>query len=384
MEKLEHLINLFLNSNRLKSILETSSTLSKVKETSKWKQFCGNIDNDPTINKDLFDYLSYLKTAFPTLANESYYDDSEYKEICDLFQTKNDNVFPNAIHELCLLKVLMILYISHGFFEIDVSDFEQLNSKTNELSKSYSNDTTHVYYRGQQDSTFSLLPSIYRGLNETHKFVDFQYITNLYKENNLWDKYERCMQDPSKDIFTFYSYMQHACSYSPLLDFTNDKNVAFAFGNHCSQNFNLYENTNSSIFMLFLKDSSISSQEKITDALKENEIEYYKGKIKITDSIFGKKLFKTKLEDFIPKFFYCKGEANDRMKYQKGGFMFFYKAVFINGIVIFPYSESHIIKINIPGCMKGEVYESTIKQDNKYKYENLMDPYLFFSNYHDN
>ena len=149
-----------------------------------------------------------------------------------------------------------------------------------------------IMFRGQQNYAWELAPSLIRNLTVPKGkglFLDASSLRFLYNEggfgNSLLSKYEKCFDNgPYVPNFTvnyrFLAWMQHAVSYSPLLDFTSSYPVAlsFAIKENNPSNF-LYDD--SAIYILKLSNTDeIKQEQEVDDILNKMHIVVLKGKIK--------------------------------------------------------------------------------------------------------
>jgi len=96
----------------------------------------------------------------------------------------------------------------------------------------------------------------------------------------------------------------------------------------------------------------------------------------------GKKLYYCTYKDFEIEAFVLKEKTNDRMKYQKGCFLYFQKAMIVNEVLLIPVNFGRISKYNIPSqgktLNKFSIYRVIKEKYEHYKYEYMMNPYKFF------
>ena len=170
--------------------------------------------------------------------------------------------------------------------------------------------------------------------------------------------------------------MQHSCAYSTFLDFTSDIDVAKVFASH-ETNFNSFRFNNSAIFVF--KPHSIEKLEPINQCIKKYQISYHSDKLNYSSSIFDKPLLFCTIKDFLPKYTFSNVTTNDRMKYQKGSFLFVYKAVIANGHICITYNMGFLVKLVIPASLRNKIYKNIVINRKQLEYRYLMDPYSFLS-----
>lgn len=321
---------------------------------------------------DIEDFLDYFKKHFPN----DYKNSKEYMDFNQNYiENKPSCAFEDAaLEELAYCKILLLLFVTQGCVEIELNEKEKENS--------------NLCYRGHSNCNYNLLPSIYRGLN-FNGIVDYDKLNEMYVKSQLLKKYSRHIRTVESIDYEFLSFIQHAISYSPLLDFSQDRNIAMVFATSPEgKNYNTYSQTDAELYTLYLKDAD--NKELDYDVLlKDYCIQYYSNKLKKLSTIFGKALPECSIEDFSVDLRGFIKPTNDRMIYQKGIFLFLKKAVFVNGTLFFPYSLGYIAKSKIP-CEKNakngrlskeKIYNEIIKNDSSIDLEHLLNPYQAFAEY---
>ena len=241
----------------------------------------------------------------------------------------------------------------------------------------------NTYYRGHSDEKFSLMPSIYRSFSYSGKQFVFNIDTlyELYNRLGLIKKYKKAFGFRSVDQ-EFCSFMQHSTSFSPLLDLTKNHLVALSFATVCTDNYNDYLNKNAAIYKFVFKEDIKRNDLNI----KELNIYFLKNKFKFHSTFKGVSLAMLVPSSFNPSVFITEKATNDRMKYQKGSFLFFQSCVIVNNHILMPYAIGKIVKYRIssPNIVntifdKSKIYNEIRKTQPAFDMEHLMDPYLFFS-----
>lgn len=273
-------------------------------------------------------------------------------------------------------------------FTIDVSNIKELYKFINE------NETPNIFYRGQSIFKWNLVPSLVRNLLNENCLIDLNTIFNLYNEKNLFssliDTYNlsfpyKKIQKPNDINYEFLSWMQHAASFSPLIDFTKEFLFASSFALQ-SQNSFEFNNEDSAIFLLEYHNSPQNNLSYINDAIKQIKIITMDKKIVPGTRVKIKKLkehldftnLKSIKETLSLKYEVIDSPTNDRMKRQRGLFLFIYKCVFISG-QLFPYTnpDTFIYKVKIDS--EGKKFLKKILKNNQYaNLTCLLNPYLSF------
>ena len=144
----------------------------------------------------------------------------------------------------------------------------------------------------------------------------------MYREAGLISKYEAVYGNKPKMNYDFFSMMQHFVSYSPLIDFSENINIATVFATKRLCNFNDYDCTDGALFLL-AKNDNLNHNNNI-----KRSISIHRGKVRYNSIIKGKPLYLCAISDFIPVFEIHDKKTSDRMRYQQGVFVDFKQAVF--------------------------------------------------------
>lgn len=304
-----------------------------------------------------------------------------------------------------LVKCLLYKRLNYEFqFDIEKDSNNEIDFTDNIISMQ-EQDGTCLMFRGQQKYAWDLTPSLIRDLvlpKRKGLFLDAKSLRFLYNEGGISDsllaKYERCFgSDPfnpnSVINYRLLAWMQHAVSYSPLLDFTSSYPVAlsFAIKENNPGNF-LYDD--SAIYILKLSKNDEIKQDKenyVDQILNSMYVAVLKSKIKpgsyltIHDYLNVKhdldfSTYENILKCLMPKYIFIDIPTHDRMIRQKGKFVLFYDYVSIKG-KMFPITENmmyiHKHKINVEDKPKLLAYIRQKWPDIKNSY--LMDPYSIFN-----
>lgn len=303
------------------------------------------------------------------------------------------------------------LYIIAKFvFRTMVLDEKRVNHPTSMAPQPFpyddssSDDNYLFWYRGQTKASYALLPSFYRNLQTPYNMVVNRESIIYYSNRNkrrLSDNYAKIFKDGSADIYEMFSFMQHSCSYSPFIDFTKKYLIALSFALSNYHDINSFNNDDSLIYKLTLtkKDQILTESIKINAALANHEIYYLKGKIVFgANPVFYKKsvngdpagketksfaTYEEIIKLLTPKTLFIDLATNDRMKYQKGTFVFFYDFVLVKETILYNlnpdfYIEKFIIPKNSDKNQKQSQIDSIKKDHPEYEQRYLMNPYSYF------
>lgn len=369
-KELNKLYDWLKNINQLKKVYEfpkDNELNSYIEKNSRKDTITIVITN---YNKLLDDFSKY-RSISDNYVDEFYDMIDNLKDKVSIYSWVNKNYFL-----LIKLYIPLLLYASVGFNEINLDDKDiELFIKEIEIRLGGKNI---FYFRGQSNFDYSLIPSMYRSINLSKNLIDDDVIEEMYREAGLISKYEAVYGNKPKMNYDFFSMMQHFVSYSPLIDFSENINIATVFATKRLCNFNDYDCTDGALFLL-AKNDNLNHNNNI-----KRSISIHRGKVRYNSIIKGKPLYLCAISDFIPVFEIHDKKTSDRMRYQQGVFVDFKQAVFINGILLFPGSMNYLFKVRIYSknnnniINKQTIYEHIIRKYKQFEYEYLMNPYLFF------
>ena len=262
----------------------------------------------------------------------------------------------------------------------------------------------HVFmFRGQENFSWWLTPSLIRDI-EIEKgdglLIDINSMFGLYNENgfsdSLREKYNRCFPNrkvisPSDIDYRFLSWMQHSVSFSPLLDFTSDPNVALRFALRASHP-SSFLFSDSALFTLALpNDFKIyMNEEEVNQIISKMIVLALKMKIKpgtivnVFD-LYGNcypldfRSYYSILWWLIPNFAVINIPTNDRMLRQRGKFILFYDYVSVRGKMFLALEdEFYISRTKIAKKQKDSVLKQLNSNFPDLKMSYLMNPYSYF------
>lgn len=243
-----------------------------------------------------------------------------------------------------------------------------------------SNSNLKVYYRGHSSAKYNLIPSMFRNLKvkDGWDIINSQGLYLLYNQSGLLEKYEKVFGEKRID-YNFCAFAQHSKAYSPFLDFTEDIKVALSFATKNTGSINDYINEDAAVFSISFNDP-LSEKSKVD--LSMIDVFVSNKKLNAFSTIRNKPLYSCTYKDFEVEAFILKDKTNDRMKYQKGCFLYFQRAVIVRDILLFPLPFGRIAKYTIPAAenvfSKKNVYQKILNDYNHYKYDYMMNPYKYF------
>ena len=237
-----------------------------------------------------------------------------------------------------------------------------------------------LYFRGQSNYNWSLVPSCCRNLNYNGAVIfETSHLIKKYIDSKKTHKFKNVFEkDYCNNLYEFLAFMQHSISYSPLIDFTERPEVALSFA--------LYDNSldyfynDAAFYIMRVNEGYILNENninRINNILKNYSfLSIDKGaslQSVITNPIWSNNYLK------------CNGgnmyvidiKSNDRMKYQHGVFVLFDKFIMIDGkLVLTDYQisrfEKKLIRTNCKNYFMKKI------NGTQFEYRYLMNPYLYF------
>lgn len=382
---IEEMTHHYLDSMGVLSITEVFGSISNQDHCLIGKSYNCN-ENINYINEAKESIMSFVGDVF----DECSFDIDQVDDVV-FFEERIDDYF---IHEyedyfdrvrFCLLLVAFALQIckrtnaSESYTINEIKDINQFKVKN------------HMYYRGQSNAAWDLVPSSFRGLIDNVVF-DNNYYNSLLEKSGLNKKYNDLIKyRTDESIYYKYAFMQHACSFSPLIDFSKNEVVALSFALSNKNNINDYNNIPSKIFLFGFNDSDyIHYDEKETDDYLINKASiYYINKSYLSfgeDITFNnsiKNIQLIKIDDIIeyltPSMFVIDLPTNDRMKYQKGSFLSFYDCLCLKGKIIYELCpDLKFVELTIIPDKKDSLKEEIRINHDDYDSNHILDPYLSF------
>ena len=313
------------------------------------------------------------------------------REVNIYLQEKYDTTSKFA-SEIIVKYILLLSQCTLVRIIIEVNGMENLKYSLEDI---YNNhliyDNNAYFFRGQTNYEWDLIPSMIRNLNDNVK-INMNFFNKKYLTLKLKDKYYE-MFGKDKIDYLFLSFMQHACSYSPFIDFTKSNIIGLSFALSNPNFFNDFTNKNSSLFIVSIDSNEIlRSEEKINEFLQEEYQLIYLDRKTLgfgenvsfkeneEEKILFLSDFKTIINLLTPKYKLIDLPTNDRMKYQKGVFLVFYGCICANDTIFYQLNNRFkLLKVKINKMNKRIYLEKIYKNYRFYDPEHLMKPYLYFN-----
>ncbi|NTW96627.1 MAG: FRG domain-containing protein [Erysipelotrichaceae bacterium] len=246
----------------------------------------------------------------------------------------------------------------------------------------FENQTPQKWYRGHSDSSWQLLPSFFRDIQEKQIEFNYNLLVDDYKKKKILEKMNTIM-NANKIDYRFFSYVQHSLGYGPFLDFSKSPQVAFSFTLSNRENVSLFFHKPSCLYELDTTNLPIiHSRSDINRRLKKLNISVFKSKASI-EQIIKSSMWENLLNNTLEsEIFLCDYQSNDRMRYQKGAFVLFNNVLIIGNRMLMSFKKQDILnqsltKYIFPEDIHLTLYHSFLDKYPQYHIRFLMDPYSY-------
>ena len=378
-DALKHLQNKLTKEENVKNVFYVSENKALIE---KYKAYVSSLSFNPQVAIDsLSENISMLNNADIDLSMEMKNTQAVFASlenvhihICDRKQC--NELISTVDGKILLIKTSSMLSI----FCVTCREKRMISTLINDDLSLKKEPINQTFYRGHTNVNYRLIPSIYRNIKVKD---DFDIVTNntlrsLYDEANLIEKYRKVFNTDEID-YNFCAFAQHSCAYSPLLDFSEEIKVALSFATNSNGAINDYLNNEVALYSIsFNKDLEEVEHISLSDicVLINNH------KLNALSLIGQCVLYASTWTNFGVEACIIKDKTNDRMKYQKGCFLYFKKAIIVNGYLLMPLNFGRIRKYVIP-TDGNTVTKIGIARtiDEKYKWyrcDYMMNPYKYF------
>ena len=344
-----------------------------------------------------------------------YLDDSIFKANSNFcFNIKLKNV-TKLIYLILTYSLLLTIYQmgevnDGGRFNISKNNNKPFFNYSEEVLnvqelKAIMNNKNKKYYRGHSNCDWTLIPSIVRNLNKNVVLNENYIVNKLYAGiNRLTYKYKKHIgYSIPYNIYELYAFIQHSVSYSTLIDLTSNPLIATSFSLFNSDSKNDFCLQKSAVLELEINDFLLKKYNVLYDKTNISQIlekckynllkrnNFIFGKAEEVDEYNGNNInkkmirfdtFQDIVQHFIPMCYIFDYPVNDRMKYQKGSFIYFYGDDFVifNNDFLYEFTYGLKIKKYIIECSDKNSLLSYINSFyREYDKDHLMNPYKIFS-----
>ena len=365
------------------------SLLSTFEKCDHWSlNNCFNCkENERLILEAKQELLKYFISCF----EEYDFPFSDLQEAISITDSSYD-FLEDAEKEVDYIKyvLLTVAFVFHYYRNV-IHNEEQCNVTSFDEIRRLKN-TNYCFFRGQSNGKWGLVPSALRSINENVLYNNDYYQSRISR-CGLDQKYInsiRIQQD--EPLYYEYAFLQHACSYSPLIDFSKEESVAVSFALSNKNYFNEYYYSDSAVFLIGFneEDDYIRIVRDITEISSFLSTEfkiYYVNSDTIT---FGKIVQFTngstiefnsipQMIDYLkPRTMIIDIPSNDRMKYQKGLFICFHNCLSLNGKICYELSNLRFIKLVLQPEVKDSFLSEISNNFRQFDSNHILDPYLIF------
>lgn len=350
-------------------------------------------ENSEAINEARYELLGFIEKHF-RYKNDFGFDDFEHvlyfekflpKYVIDRFKAVFDRVRYSILLMAFVVCFLKQCVGKRESFEIhSLSDLERLEFEDCSV------------FRGQSNENWRLVPSALRG-ESANCVYDLKTYRQRIDSFGLKRKYEQLIQQrPDEEAYFQCAFLQHACSFSPLIDFSKSKIAAVSFSLSNTSSFGEFHSIPSALFVcryyknkgkLGVKTLNVLSDIetflekdlKIYNIYKDNlcfgeEIRFENSSETIViDSLSGI------IDKLMPRICFIDHPTNDRMKYQKGLFLCFYGCINLGGRIFYELSPFfEMIKLAISPTDKNRFLLAISKDHPEFDSNHILNPYLIF------
>jgi hypothetical protein len=321
-------------------------------------------------------YLNIINTDVQNSVR--FYSENKNKEYHGQFDEVNDN-----LNNQTILVLFVNLHIFYRLFRM--KDYETKRIKDFQDFKISDLDTKVTWYRGQSNASWQIIPSFFRDSSKT-KLWSWDEVISEY--NSKPNKNSISMKLNELDIkindqpYRTVSYVQHAISFSPIVDFTKSLDVALSFALSKSSSLSSYYEVDSSVYELKMNtDSVLHEIDKIDKALRDSKVQVF-SRNEYLVNVIRNEMWTMMLKGLESIIYLIDFPTNDRMLYQKGTFILFNNTIVIGSDIFLSYNKvsflkNHLVKNVIPCAKKEEMLKSLLRNTPHYRFRYLMDPYLF-------
>lgn len=213
---------------------------------------------------------------------------------------------------------------------------------------------SNLFFRGQANCEWHLSPSLIRANipeNESCIYFDGDSIQKHYEDLGVARLYRKLFKRNYAQ-YDFCSFLQHAASYTPFIDFTRKPEIATFFAAHEDENGPKHDK--GAVYVFEVKNGYVDAGDFNLRSFKGKKGFYcMQRKLKPGETIKFKNAFDlTKeseaftfsdpytIKDYLtPEIMIFENKTNDRMKAQKGVFFLFYGFLMVENNILYRLSD---------------------------------------------
>lgn len=283
-----------------------------------------------------------------------------------------------------IIHIVVDLHIFYRLFKMKHYIEKQL-SNINDIIGYDENDVT-VWYRGQTNTNWQLVPSFFRSAKKTALWTwhdIYKDYESKPRKVSLIKKLDEVDIDTISFPYKTAAFIQHSIGYSPLIDFSRSSKVALSFALANGSSMVSYYGDDACVYVLKLNNTKILENiDSINDAIKKSKVQVFKTGEHVTNLVTNK-MWKDLLNDNVQSVIHLINKpTNDRMMFQKGTFILYDNTIIIGNEVFMSFIKasfigSRLTKYNIQTTTKEKLYEQLMIDFPQYHQRYLLDPYLY-------
>jgi len=330
-------------------------------------------------------YYRYYNDYKNIISNDFYAAINEYRNSSSKFNLNQDIDFQLLINtDNMTLHITIDIHIFFRLYKMKHYTEKQLNNIEDVIS--YDNKDGIVWYRGQTNTNWQLVPSFFR--NAKNSFL--WSWSEIYKDYNskpskvsLINKLNEVDIDTASYPYKTAAFIQHSIGYSPLIDFTRSPEVAISFALSNGSSMVNYYGDDACVFVLELNGYKILSDlTEIDKVMSSSKTQVFRKSELIINLLSNQMWLDLIIGKISSTIHLINRPTNDRMMFQKGTFILYDNVIIIGDEVFMSYNKissigRHLTKYNIDVKSKEKLYEKLMIKYPQYHQRYLLDPYLY-------
>lgn len=345
---------------------------SKISDTNKTQYRHYLLNNKRIVIDDVLD--SFQKCNFDKSTNQHF--DFKVFETDEFLDTENFD----------LIRSIIDLHVIYRLFTMK----EYVDDNLDNIKDIY-REKENLWYRGQTNASWPLIPSFFRNTDDT-KIWTWEEILNEYDRKpsspSLVSKLTEVDINPVDNPYKFIAFIQHAISYSPLIDFTKNSRVALSFALSNSAKISEFYKSDACIYELDISNFRVlTDKSEIDEKIRSSKIQIIKDGGSIMNIITNAMWIDLMSVDNESRVHLINVPTNDKMLYQKGVFALFDNVIVIGNEMFFSktniaFFRENLKKYIIKTDAKEKLLSSLLEDTPQYHYRYLSNPYLFLEDFY--